>query len=197
MHCPVCKSSTLRSDSLDDGLPAYFCDTCGGIWIGFPQYWRWAQQQDAIFPNPLGDVPIPVETACRAKLCPDCGHILTRYQVWPAVKFYLDRCGHCRGIWFDKDEWTALRARRMHTRIHEFFTPDWQEDLRDEEARQRFAQIYQERFGAEDYAEIKRLKAWLAQHPNGPALLAYLNDPDPYRVLFRKGYLERRGERIE
>jgi hypothetical protein len=41
--------------------------------------------------------------------------------------------------------------------------------------------IYQEKFGEEDYAEVRRVKAWLDAHPQHNALRAYLNADDPYR----------------
>jgi hypothetical protein len=40
--------------------------------------------------------------------------------------------------------------------------------------------IYTGRFGAEDYAEIKRIRWWLETKMNREELLAYLIDRDPY-----------------
>jgi hypothetical protein len=43
-------------------------------------------------------------------------------------------------------------------------------------------EIYLSRFGADDYAEITRIRAWLQAHPKRPELLAYLTDKDPFAV---------------
>jgi hypothetical protein len=42
--------------------------------------------------------------------------------------------------------------------------------------------IYTERFGAEDYAELRRIRAWLDAHPQRSSLLAYLDEEDPYKL---------------
>ena len=39
-----------------------------------------------------------------------------------------------------------------------------------------------DRFGAEVYAELKRVRGWLQEHPASDQLFAYLRDEDPYRV---------------
>jgi hypothetical protein len=88
-------------------------------------------------------------------------------------------------VWFDRDEWAYLRSRSQHDEVHLFFSDPWQEKLRAEETRQRMEQIYLDRFGAEDYARLKELRAWLDQHPQRGALLAYLADKDPYRPVSR------------
>jgi hypothetical protein len=62
-----------------------------------------------------------------------------------------------------------------------FFTDPWQQKLREEEMRRRFDKMYLDKFGAENYARIKDIRAWLAEHPQGSSLLAYLTDKDPYR----------------
>jgi hypothetical protein len=48
--------------------------------------------------------------------------------------------------------------------------------------RRALERIYTERFGAEDYAEIRRVKAWLDAHAQRSSLLAYLSEEDPYRL---------------
>jgi hypothetical protein len=40
--------------------------------------------------------------------------------------------------------------------------------------------IYLDKFGEADYAEVRRIKAWLDGHPHHQALRAYLNADDPY-----------------
>ena len=185
MKCPVCRKQTLRKCLLEEDLPAYECKKCGGIWIPAIKYWKWLKKRDnASLETPIdeGSLPLPVEEATPAKLCPECGRFLRRYKVWPNIEFYLDRCAHCRSVWFDKDEWAVLRSRNLHKQIHLFFTDIWQDGLRTEESRERFEKMYRERFGEEDYAKLKEIRAWLNQHPQRGAFWAYLSDSDPYRT---------------
>jgi Zn-finger nucleic acid-binding protein len=185
MKCPICERDYLQRRYLEENLPAYQCRQCEGIWISAEQYWKWLKKGEAeVSESPVTvDVPLPIEEAGQAKLCPNCGHILRRYKVWPDIKFYLDHCGHCLSLWFDKDEWEALRARGLQRQVHLFFSDLWQEKLRAEEARKRFERIYLDRFGPEDYARIKEIRAWLESHPQRGAILAYLSDKDPYQAL--------------
>jgi hypothetical protein len=43
-------------------------------------------------------------------------------------------------------------------------------------------QIYLDRFGEEDYAEIRRVRHWLDTKTNREELIAYLLDKEPYNV---------------
>jgi Zn-finger nucleic acid-binding protein len=182
MKCPICKKPRLKPHELEAGLPASTCRKCGGVWISAAQYWEWLKARGDTPPeSPAVETPLPVDVK-QAKLCPDCGHILTRYKVWPNVDFFVDHCGHCKGVWFDRNEWDVVRSRNLHDDVHMFFTRQWQERLRAEETKKQFERIYQERFG-EDYAELKRVRAWIVQHPKRAELLAYLSDRDPYRAI--------------
>lgn len=184
MDCPVCKRASFQKQDLDHNLVGRRCMRCEGVWISAAEYWKWVKTRDAaeqaLFD--AAEVSLPVENVGQAKICPECGHLLRRYKVWPNVKFYLDRCSNCQGVWFDRNEWEYLKAQGAHDHIHEIFGEFWQEDIREQEARQRLEDLYLERFGAEDYARIKEIRAWLWEHPHQGALLAYLSDKDPYRM---------------
>lgn len=184
MKCPVCQRESFGKHRLEANLPALKCTGCKGIWIPAAGYWAWLESQGEHRAKAArAPAPIPMEVAGQAKLCPDCGHFLRRYKVWPDVPFYLDRCGHCTGVWFDQGEWRAIRSRDLHRQVHLFFSDMWQDDLKEKETRRRFEKVYRDRFGDEDYARIKEIRAWLEQHPQRGALIAYLSDKDPYKAL--------------
>jgi AbrB family looped-hinge helix DNA binding protein len=48
--------------------------------------------------------------------------------------------------------------------------------------KKKLEEIYIGRFGAEDYAEIKRIRWWLDTKMNKEALLAFLTDRDPFNA---------------
>ncbi len=184
--CPVCKIE-LKHVLLEQNLPAYSCSDCEGFWIASDEYFSWLSPQDAGLSVDQIDVeqgepaPLPVADSKKALLCPDCGHILRRFRVWPDIAFHLDRCGGCNGIWFDRNEWQMLKLKNLHHAAHVFFTDAWQEKRRGEEMRRRLASMYQEKFGTEDYQKIQEIRKWLEAHPHGSQLLAYLTDSDPYQ----------------
>lgn len=182
MLCPLCKEHALQPITLELGVPAHQCQRCQGIWIASNEYLLWLRTQPAPLPEKAPpDLAMPTWETQALKLCPNCGHIISRYQVLPNVKFYLDRCGHCNGVWFDPHEWDVVVARNLHDKVNQFFTQPWQAKIRAEEAHQMLDQLYLEKFGAADYARIREVWDWLRPHPQRAMLLAYLQADTPYR----------------
>ncbi|MBU0492829.1 MAG: zf-TFIIB domain-containing protein [Chloroflexi bacterium] len=182
MKCPVCQKDYFSKHELEAGLPAYKCKECEGIWVSAAQYWKWLETRSDVPEIADAEVQLPVEQEGPARLCPETGHFLRRYKVWPDIEFYLDRCGNCTGVWFDAGEWEALRSRDLHDQVHLFFSDVWQRQLREDQTRLRMTNLYREKFGEEDYARIQEIRAWLEGHAQGRALLAYLTDRDPYSI---------------
>jgi Zn-finger nucleic acid-binding protein len=180
VKCPVCQKHRLRRAELEKGLSALICEECSGIWISHAQYLRWLEKGGPELAEEVGEAPLPLAEPDTAKLCPECGFILTRYRFWPEIEFHLDRCAHCGSVWFDQNEWEVLKQQDLHDRVHLFFTAPWQSELRREAARRRMDEIYLKRFGEQLYSEIKRLRRWVDEHPRRAEVLAFLNDPDPY-----------------
>ena len=48
--------------------------------------------------------------------------------------------------------------------------------------KKKLEEIYISRFGAEDYAEIKRIRWWLDTKTNKEELIAFLTDRDPFNA---------------
>lgn len=182
MHCPVCTPISLRRVSLEANLFGHQCPQCSGIFISSTDYWTWLDQHGTNLPEqPDGDLITLTQEPTRAKQCPFCRHLLLPYKIAMTIPFSLDHCNACNGVWFDRDEWNCLQHRNLHDDIHRMFSEPWQRRLRDARHRATMQAIYQEKFGQEDYAEVRRVKAWLDAHPQQSALRAYLNAEDPYR----------------
>ncbi len=181
MKCPVCKRNTLKPVVLEPNLTVQGCEKCGGHWLSSEAYWHWLEQQEEVSPEQPSEVVVAVNDNEQAKLCPTCGRILIKYKVGHGVNFCLDQCSACNGVWLDKHEWQALKTRSLHAEIHGMFSKSWQQRVLAAELRHNLERMYEQRFGAADYAELQRLRQWLAQHPQRAALLAYLSDDDPYR----------------
>ncbi len=183
MKCPVCKTQTLDAISLVENLPAQQCPNCKGIFIPSNAYLFWKRTQSEDLPKKEAASQIdPKWDADILKLCPNCGHIMKRYKVIPDTNLFLDRCGYCNGVWFDKHEWDVLVERNLHDNLNEFFTRPWQDRLHAEETKGHMERIYSEKFGEEDYQRIKEIREWLWKHPHSGMLLAYLQADDPYKV---------------
>lgn len=182
--CPICHVDLNRT-LLEENLPAYSCPECQGIWVSANEYLSWLPPQTAVSVEEIDidrdfDFPHPIVTDRKAIFCPDCGRYLRRFRIWPNIRFHLDRCSHCNGIWFDDQEWQTLRTHNLHKQVNLFFTQAWREKLRGEEMRRRFDNMYRDKFGPADYNKIQEVRAWLQAHPQGTSLLAFLTDRDPY-----------------
>jgi len=176
MKCPVCKTEELGLCPLESNLISGHCDKCGGNWIPLSEYWKWREQRKEGLPASEGQTipPNPVTSALIAKLCPECNKILIKYRVGHGANFSLDQCGDCGGVWLDKDEWEALKARSLHNDIHLIFTAPWQDKVRSQESRRAQEELYRKKFGDEDFNEIQRMKGWIDRHPLKEEILAYL-----------------------
>jgi Zn-finger nucleic acid-binding protein len=107
---------------------------------------------------------------------------MVKYLVGHGFSFTLDHCQGCKGIWLDRNEWEALKARNLHDDVNAMLTAFWQDEAGKEVRKKRMEQIYVGRFGADDYAEIEKIRVWLTTRPNKQDLLAYLTDKDPFDV---------------
>jgi Zn-finger nucleic acid-binding protein len=177
MKCPLCKTEELDFSSLENNLTSRHCHKCGGNWIPSFEYWKWREEhKDGLPETAEGQVipPNPVTTALIAKLCPECNRILIKYRVGHGANFSIDKCGNCGGVWFDKNEWEALKARDLHDDVYLIFTSPWQDQIRSQESRRAQEEIYRKKFGVEDFNQIQRVKAWIDRHPRKQEILAYL-----------------------
>jgi len=183
MNCPVCKSHKLVSKTLETDLNALNCPGCAGNFIRGTEYWKWLEKHGPNLPErpPEGE-DLSVGERGNYIDCPECNFRMVKYLVGHGLAFTLDHCEGCKGIWLDNNEWEALRKRNLHDDLHAMLTSFWQATARKEERKKKFEQIYTSRFGAADYEEIKRIRAWLDEHRHKQYLLAYLTDADPFDV---------------
>ncbi len=175
--CPVCRQeNTLAEQELEPNLNASQCRKCGGMWITSRQYETWLSLHGENLPEKPAEEGVKIVSGevRGAKFCPDCQFILVGYKVGHEVGFSLNRCGHCGGIWFDKNEWEILKSRNLHDDVHLIFSQAWQSSIRTEERKTVLDEILREQLGDTDFTEIQRIKRWLQNHPNSMQLYSYL-----------------------
>ncbi|MGK7924001.1 MAG: zf-TFIIB domain-containing protein [Spirulina sp.] len=182
MKCPVCRTSELTSVNLEEYLQAQTCPQCEGNWISAEDYQQWLDKHGETLPQKEPEISFDLKDNTKAKLCPQCQRILIKYKVGHGVDFFLDHCSSCNGVWFDKNEWKALKERNLHDEVHYIFTKSWQKKIRDEEVREMLDSMYVTKFGKETYEEAKRIRAWLEEQPETMTLLAFLGDENPYEL---------------
>ena len=123
MKCPICKSVELIEHALPEGPASHRCAQCGGQWVESKRYWAWLETPGRNeSPAVSSDANYTVVDSIKAKICPECGHLLSRAKVGHGANFHIDRCAHCGGIWFDALEWESLRALGLHDDVHFIFS---------------------------------------------------------------------------
>ena len=182
MQCPVCKTARLEIVELEPGLKAHGCPRCGGHFLDLVRYLDWvARQGSTPTPPPVTSLIVPIADSSPGKLCPSCGAFLIRYQIGHGVGFALDRC-RCGGIWLDRDEWAALKARGLHDEIHRVASEPWQNEVKSQERQEAFRQTVQaaldgklaQEVGDADLKLVKEFTRWLEDHPARKAVFGYL-----------------------
>lgn len=183
MYCPTCKSQPLHAKTLDEQLPAHHCNQCDGYFLKAAEYFNWLDQRPEILPEKAYEgETLSVSNSTTALVCPSCTRIMQRYAVGHGTDMTLDQCGKCDGVWLDKNEWQALKGRNLHDEINRIFSPQWQQQIRQQQSEQRLTAIYQKRFGA-DYTRLLETQQWITTHPNKAEMLAFLNNPNPFKAV--------------
>ncbi len=167
----------LLGRALAEGLPARVCTACGGALLALDKYRSWRQPvapQYLATAKQSGNMPPVADDAAKARACPACAGLMTRYRVSAGHALRLDRCSRCQLAWFDDGEWAALVAAGLENHLDGILTDGWQRRIQLDESRQRREANLRQRLGNEVVDELRRIQSWLRQQPNSQELLALL-----------------------
>ena len=180
MHCTACHKGTLIPSFIDSLLRAHACDQCGGNWVLIEDFLSWREHSSQ--PVDVVDTQYQEEPqdSEKALLCPVTGALMTKFKVSAASTHRVDYSASVGGIWLDKGEWELLKQEGIASSLSTIVTRSWQVDIRKEETKNHFIDIYESKFGDENYAKIKAMREWLQAQPQKVDLRAYLLADDPY-----------------
>jgi len=180
MECPACKKRSLSVIELVPNLSGSICEKCKGTWISRNNYDAWRSKQKGDLPEISTLTEIAINEPLKPKLCPQCRHLLLPYRVGHWLSFSIDYCGTCGGIWFDQDEWPAIKAKNLHDNLHEIVSSHWQAAVRQEETQKLIEQTYKRLLGT-TYDKAFETRDWLRKQSKKGLILAYLFDLKPYK----------------
>lgn len=166
MECPKCKNVNL--EKTDPSKP-YWCPECGGMWVP-------VQEMDDFSHSLMEDLNTSMFDSSdydhRTGLCP-LGHgIMLRAKVEGDRNFYLERCPHCGGIWFDHGEWQQIAKYHLADNLAEYWTSAWQRKKQAEKDREGFIELNKKMIGEDAVGMILDLAAKLKGHPEKGRALA-------------------------
>jgi Zn-finger nucleic acid-binding protein len=178
MQCPLCKKHTMAPADLVPGLTGKTCSECSGVWLDRAKYDAWRAKQAGDLPETNPPAQFAISDTRKAKICPQCGHLLLPYRVGHGLSFSIDYCGACGGVWCDRGEWDAIKAKNLHDNLHDIVSQHWQTAVRQSGVQESIEQTYARHLGA-NYAKAQEVRTWLRGQPQKALILAYLADTKP------------------
>jgi Zn-finger nucleic acid-binding protein len=149
------------------------CSQCGGLWVPGGDVSSIGEQEMLAALMGTGDPPAVDTGAC---LCPEGHGLLLRARVELEPPFSLDRCDHCRGIWFDRGEWDVLAQNYLLEHLDDLWTAAWQRQQRREQTRRSYFERCRQRFGDDLFDALTGVAEALQGHPRRAEALAFLHE---------------------
>ena len=162
--CPKCSSELSPSKG------AYKCGHCGGMFVP-AQLVPFASDEEGPFVGEQGDA--------QGGRCPFDGTIFSRAELSPASgeeRIHLERCGSCRGIWFDRGEWSLLAENRLLENIDQFWTAEWRAAQRRLHGEREYDRRQREELGPELYDALQSIAKALRGHERRSQALAFIRE---------------------
>jgi Zn-finger nucleic acid-binding protein len=172
--CPICSKTELNAITLEANLPALACPECRGTLLSLIAYrdWRQSHAAPARAALELGEARSVADSTLLLR-CPHCRGFMTKFRFSADAKNQIDWCDDCDAVWLDEGEWGLVEHLARSGQLAKIFDANWQKRLRDEQARRRGEERWKVQLG-EDYEKARELRNWLALHPKGKELVAYL-----------------------
>jgi Zn-finger nucleic acid-binding protein len=150
---------------------AFQCPGCGGMFV--------PRMLVELVSEPTDAPTQPRDHDAETGRCPIDGSIMTRAEIAldaESAPIHLERCGSCRGVWFDAGEWSALAQHHLLERIDEFWTVEWRTKQRRERNEANYDRRLREEFGEELYNALLEIAQKIKGHARRSQALAFLRE---------------------
>ncbi|MFT2092469.1 zf-TFIIB domain-containing protein [Paraglaciecola sp. 2405UD69-4] len=181
MKCTSCKEGKLTPSFIEGQFRAHTCSNCGGNWVLIEDYVSWKERNPNYqFSENIEVSESDVSDSKNALLCPITSTIMRKFRISAKNEHKLDYSALVGGLWLDKGEWELLKSEGLAGCLNAVVTQHWQRNIRHNNSKQNFADIYEAKFGSENYLKIKEFRNWLVSQEQKSDLRAYLLAEDPY-----------------
>lgn len=172
--CPKCKERYLSPIQAvpPTATRAWTCKGCQGIWVPHEALDH-LSTSEVLYE--IDSIPSErPEQDRRTGLCPEGHGILKRARMAWEEPYFLERCSHCHGLWFDAGEWTRVASQSLLDDVSHLWTSTYRRRITEESTtRLRRADLL-EKFGEELFTELDVLSKRLRDSPLRSAALAFL-----------------------
>ncbi|WP_026957358.1 zf-TFIIB domain-containing protein [Aliagarivorans taiwanensis] len=181
MKCTSCKQGDLTPCFIEGQFRAHTCTHCGGNWILIEDFVAWKERNaDYVFAENIAFESDEASDTKKALICPVSGAIMRKFRISSTNEHRVDYSAAVGGIWLDSGEWELLKSEGLAGSLNALVTKQWQNQIKEQSAKQSFSDIYNDKFGDETYAKVKAIRTWLESQPQRADLRAYILAEDPY-----------------
>jgi Zn-finger nucleic acid-binding protein len=167
MNCPKCKTHRLHKKDYNASAT---CPNCGGMWLESRKIPTFIESSEGSTEADSGKAVNDGKTG----ICPNGHGIMIRARIDTQEPFYLEKCPHCGGIWFDKGELREIISNNVADNLDDFWCKSWQVRHRKETSKQRYYEINKRLLGEDIFDRIIRLSELLKIHPEKGRAIALL-----------------------
>ncbi|WP_028864021.1 zf-TFIIB domain-containing protein [Psychromonas aquimarina] len=180
MDCTSCNVGSLEPSFIEGQFRAHTCTSCKGNWILIEDYVSWKERNPEYQFSEQCSFQEDGTDSKKALLCPSTGTIMRKFKISSATEHRIDYSANAGGLWLDAGEWELLKKEGLAGSLNSVISQHWQNKIREQSAKDNFADIYLEKFGAENYTKIKEFRQWLDKQEQKADLRAYILAEDPY-----------------
>lgn len=163
---------------MDGQFRSHTCSNCLGNWVLIEDYVTWKERHPQFVFN--DDIVCEIDDTKTAMLCPMTGSIMRKLRLSSHSEHRIDYSASVGGVWLDKGEWELLKNEGLAGSLNAVLTAHWQRNIRINNTKDNFNEIYKDKFGIDVYNQAKAFREWLCQQPNKADLRAYILAEDPY-----------------
>ena len=178
MKCTSCNEGELIPNFIEGQFRAHQCNNCKGDWILIEDYVAWKERNPEFTFDEKAQCEL--DDSQTALLCPVTGTIMRKFRLSTNTPHRIDYSASVGGVWLDRGEWQLLKAEGLAGSLNAILTAHWQRNIRINNSKENFSEIYKDKFGVETYEKVKNLRHWLYQQENKADLRAYILAEDPY-----------------
>lgn len=183
MNCTSCKNGELLPNFIEGQFRAHTCSNCGGNWILIEDYVAWKERNPNYeFCTDISVQELDATDTKSAMMCPVTGTFMRKFRISASTEHRIDYSSAVCGLWLDKGEWELLKSEGLAGYLNSVLTQNWQKNIRANNSKDNFADIYASKFGNDTYQKVKAFREWLTTQDNKADLRAYILAEDPYSV---------------
>ncbi|MEO1336621.1 MAG: zf-TFIIB domain-containing protein [Myxococcota bacterium] len=178
-RCPKCEDQPLYEHSSRRILQ---CPACRGLWLSNEE-----AQRASVDPKRALEVEANARTTSassttsadsRTGLCPYGHGIMRRAKVHLSEPFFIERCVHCGGLWFDQGELAQLASSPLMEHLFDLWSTRWQLKQGQKRAKQSREDKLRARLDEAQQQALFEATTLLAQHPAPSRALGLLEHAD-------------------